>query len=358
MDLEQPVTPVPIPPTWRLYDYRSVGIATFFGSTFAGCLLMAMNYRRLGQTTTATLTAIIGLVVTGLILLMASADNTDWMRPLPLVLMLATMYSAKGIQGEAVKRHVESGGRLASRWAAFGIGMACLALMVALVIGVIFVRNSSKSVTIGTKDDIQYAGQATEKEARALGQALKAEGYLTDRGVTVLLSKGADGVVVSFVVQQGIWDDPNSVAGFKQVAGVAAPAVGGLPIRVRLVDASLAVKKEVTVLPEDVEKTLTVGANDEIRYSGKATEQDARAVGQALKADGYLQDRGVTVLVSKDADGVIVSFVVRKGLWDVAKDVANYVVVGRDIAPVVGGLPMRIRLVDSSLDVKREIALR
>jgi len=358
MDLEQPLVPVPVPPSWRIYDYRSVGVAAFFGSTFAGCLLMAMNYRRLGQSTAAVVTAIIGLVVTALILLLAFADNTDWMRPLPLVLMLATMYSAKGIQGAAVDRHVESGGQLASRWAAFGIGMACLALMVAVVIGVVFVKNSSKSVTIGTKDDIQYSGLATEKEARALGQALKAEGYLTDRGVTVLLSRGADGVVVSFVVQQGVWDDAKSVAGFKQVSGAAAPAVGGLPVKVRLVDSSLDVKKEVTVSPEDVEKTLTVGGNDEIRYSGKATEQDARALAQALKADGYFQDRGVTVLVSKDADGVILSFVVRKGLWDDAKDVANYVVVGREIAPAVGGLPIRIRLVDSSLDVKREIALR
>ena len=239
--------PAPDAPVWSLYDYRAVGVAAFFGSPLAGSILMAVNNRRLGRTAAAVMAAGAGTVVTALLLVLAFAVSSDAMRALPIVLMVATMYSAKGLQGAAVEQHVKRGGRLASRWAAFGIGIAVLALIASVVFAIVFAENTPEKVTIGAKDEIEYSGKATAQDARALGQALKAEGFLQDRGVTVLLSRGADGATVSFVVKAGLWDDAKYVAAFEQVARGVAPSVGGLPMKMRLVDSSEEVKKEVSL---------------------------------------------------------------------------------------------------------------
>lgn len=50
--------------------------------------------------------------------------------------------------------------------------------------------------------------------------------------------------MLAFVVGAGVWDDPALVAGFEKIARQAAPAVGGLPLRLRLVDTSLEIKKD------------------------------------------------------------------------------------------------------------------
>lgn len=80
----------------------------------------------------------------------------------------------------------------------------------------------------------------------ALGDALKKAGYLEDRGVTILLSKG-EGTVLSLVVKEGIWDKPSSVTAYQNLARQVAPSIGGLPLNLRLVNSSLASKREMTI---------------------------------------------------------------------------------------------------------------
>jgi hypothetical protein len=99
---------------------------------------------------------------------------------------------------------------------------------------------------IGTKDEIYYFGAATEAEAKALGQALKTAGYLEDSGVTILLSKGY-GTVISFVVRAGAWEQPATVAAYEKFTRQAASSVGGLPIKLRLINSALETKKEMTL---------------------------------------------------------------------------------------------------------------
>ena len=62
-----------------------------------------------------------------------------------------------------------------------------------------------------------------------------------------MLSKDKDGTAISFVVKEGVWDDPAMQAGFEQIGRQLAPSVGGLPIKVRLMDSSRATKKEIAV---------------------------------------------------------------------------------------------------------------
>ncbi len=89
-----------------------------------------------------------------------------------------------------------------------------------------------------------YYGSATAPEAEALGRALKSDGYLVDSGASVVLSK--DGVTsISFVVGDGAWEQPGTVSAFEGLVRKVAPSVGGLPIDLRLLNASMEVEKEV-----------------------------------------------------------------------------------------------------------------
>jgi hypothetical protein len=98
------------------------------------------------------------------------------------------------------------------------------------------VRFDGAEVVVGTLDTVTYSGNATQQDARALGSALQASGFFKDRGVTVALARSGDRPEVSFYVKDGAEDNPRIVAGFTALGRKVAPAVGGLPLTVHLVD--------------------------------------------------------------------------------------------------------------------------
>lgn len=101
-------------------------------------------------------------------------------------------------------------------------------------------------VTIGARDIVYYFGSATQADATALGHALETAGYFTGSGFTVELLKG-EGTVVSFLVQEGAWEQPAAVATLERLVGQVAPSIGGLPIQLRLVDRDMETRKAVTI---------------------------------------------------------------------------------------------------------------
>jgi len=105
----------------------------------------------------------------------------------------------------------------------------------------------ARAVTIGTKDSVWYSGTATQQEAEALGKALQDNGFFFDQGARVVLSKGAAGTDVSFMVKEGVWDDPTMLPAFQQIGRKIAGAVGGTPLTVHLVDKTMANKKDIVV---------------------------------------------------------------------------------------------------------------
>jgi hypothetical protein len=203
------------------------------------------------------------------------------------------------------------------------------------------------------KDEVLYKGTATEQDAKALGDALKKVGFFKGRGVSVQLTKGPDGAIITFVVQEGAWDDAGHVAQFESITRGVASAVGGLPVKLRLADENLSTKKETTVNPP-----VTIGAKDEIIYSDAATDMEAKSLGLALQTEGYLQDRGVTVLLSKGAGGTVISFPVKDGTWDEPDSVSAFERIGRAVAPSVGGPPIKVRLLNTELQSKKEIPIK
>jgi hypothetical protein len=99
---------------------------------------------------------------------------------------------------------------------------------------------------IGAKDAIYYFGAATAADARALAQALQSAGYFTGSGFTVALLKG-EGTVISFVVQEGAWDQPAVVATLDRLVRRIAATAGGLPVELRLLNRDMEIEKEVAV---------------------------------------------------------------------------------------------------------------
>jgi len=113
-----------------LFDYRAIWVATFFGQPLGGSILMAINYlRQGGGATTAALTILVGLAATGVVMLMVSL--LPWGHAtlvLDAVILLLTVKCAKALQGPSIEQHKRCGGRIASLWAAFGIGAGVLAV--------------------------------------------------------------------------------------------------------------------------------------------------------------------------------------------------------------------------------------
>ena len=242
--------------------------------------------------------------------------------------------------------------QIASNWLAYGVGVVLLAAMVAWGVGAM--RKPKRvvpKVLVGTNDEVYYSGGATMREATALGQALADTGFFNNRGTSVMLTRFKGVTVVSFVLDDGAWDRADTAAGFEEIGRRVAASIGGFPIQLHLADSAWNVRKSLVV------GKAGMGARDAIYYLGSATEGEAKALGQALRDAGYLEDLGVSVVVSKDA-GAAIGFVVGEGVWQRPAAVAGFERLARRVAPSIGGLPLQLRLLNSEMETKLTAELR
>jgi hypothetical protein len=341
------LTPQGTTPTYTLFDSGAVVIATFFGTPVVGSALMAVNYRRLGQGGKAFIAVVVGIVITGLAILLGWNLPQSVSYLVALALLIVMRQGAERLQGAAIADHVQRGGRLGSKWLAFGLGAAFCVVLFGGIFAVVYFNNDT-SVKIGSKDEVYYSGTATKADAQALGDALKKRGYMQDQGADVILDKGKDGTIVSFIVKEGFWDQAGTLSTFEEIGRQVAPLIGGFPIKVRLLDSSRDVKKESTIGKEAID------GNDHVYYIGTATESDAQALGQELKSLGFFSGKGSDVFLAKHSDGTVISFVVGDGVWEDATYVGDFEKIVREAAPKVGGLPVRLHLDSTSLEVKKD----
>ena len=241
------------------------------------------------------------------------------------------------------------GRRIASDWRAYGVAFLVLVTLAMLSVAVVRrPRNATSKVVIGSNDLVYYSSGVTSEDATALGRALEAVGFFRGQGASVLLSRHRSSLaIVSFVVNEGAWDSPNTIATFEEIGRHIAASVGGFPIEVRLVDSTWGIRKSLAV-----GKTL-IGARDTVYYFGAATDADAQALGQALREAGYLQDLGVSVAVSK-GDRTTLGFVVGEGVWERPDAVAAFARLARRVAPSIGGSPIELHLLNAEMQVQRE----
>jgi hypothetical protein len=346
-------------PEYRLFDSGAVGTAAFICCPLAGTILIAVNYGRLGKAGKGVLAVALGLIVTALNILLKSIWNTspgslgrleyDAFEILFLVVAwICTWQAAKEEQGHAIEEHAACGGQLGSRYTAAWVGIGTLAALVVVVGAVAHVYQYRKIVVIGDKDQVIYSGIATKSEATALGNVLKSDNYFQGRGASVLFNKGIGSTTISFGVQDGVWNQAGMLSSFEELAREVAPAVGGLPVQVQLVDTK-----------GDVEEKSTVGevsfdGSDGVYYAGSATKAEAQALGRRFKSMGFFRGKGANVLLTRHDDGTTLTFVVVGEAWNNPSRVSSLETIVRDVAPMVGGLPIDMHLVNTQLEVKKD----
>jgi len=351
---EDQIAPPDPAPSYRLFDSNAVAMATFFGTPAAGATLMLLNDRRFGRPGRGLITLLLTIAAAGLLVWATWSIPPAVSLGFSIGMIVAMRFVAVWLQGAAVKAHLQRGGQLESKWLAFWIGMAYFVFILAVVAIAVLIpmmgaKNSPK-IVVGTKDEVYYSGSASQADALALGNALKADGYFTDQGVTVLLDKNASGTSVSFVVKEGAWDQPDMVSSFDEIGREIAPSIGGFPVRLRLLNKAREVKKDSAV------GKISFG-NDHVYYLGEATQSQAQALGDALKSAGFFVGKGSDVFLTRQTDGTSLAFVVGDGVWDDAAVVASFEKIARDAAPAVGGLPLKLRLENTTLEVKKDEAL-
>ncbi len=232
---------------YPLYDQRSVAIATFIGAPLGGSIVMAMNYRRLGQMGAAIIAVVAGLALTWGSYVVGTHMPPVANKILPVLLMFGMMGAAASLQGQSVEQHARSGGAIGSRWRAAAIGLAVLVPLAIAIFANVIRGPSTQKVTLGMNDEVYYSGQATQQDALMVGQALQLQGYFQDRGVAAFVSKDETGATLGFVVQDGIWDNQQYIDGFERITRAISPVLGGTPIRLHLLNSNRDVKREVMV---------------------------------------------------------------------------------------------------------------
>ncbi len=338
----------PPAPTYTLYDSNAVAIASFLGGPIPGTVLMAINYRRLGQARYAALAMLAGLSTITIGVLFHSLFPHSTSIALGVSLGAATWRVAEKLQGPAVGEHVNRGGPLGSGWVGGILGTAFMLFVLALIFlpGII-----NPKVTVATNLEIYYSQSATRQDAQALGDSLTQVGFTPATKASIFLSKNKnDGTVLSFVLQDGFWDRPGVVWSFENIGRGVAPAIGGLPLKVRLINNKKEVKREFVI------GQATFG-KDNVYYLGSATEAEASALGQSLKSSGYFIDKGFDVFLSKQNGDTTVTFVASRG-WDQPAQLASYNAMVREAAPAIGGLPVQVRVADTNLEPRNEMAVK
>ena len=238
------------------------------------------------------------------------------------------------------------------KWAASPGNWLAIAAGLGMVCSVATFTKSTEApkVMVGAKDQVFYFHRATKEDAAALGQALKNIGYFSDKGAGVVLDKSRGGTIVSFALSEGAWSQPNAISEYGDVARLIAPAVGGLPLKVQLLDQKLVIRRDLAVGKE------LVGMRDAVYYYGSATQEDAKMLGRSLRSAGAMRDTGLTVILAK-GDVTTLSFVVRQAPWEHPEAMSAFESLTRQVAPSVGGLPVRLRFLDTGGRSHKEVSI-
>jgi rhomboid protease GluP len=243
---------------------------------------------------------------------------------------------------------------------------------------------TSPSITAGYKDQLVYSGTATKEDAEKVAQMLVKVGLFRNPQIMMLFNKTpasaslsmplkgdetlsptfdnfsstlVDGkTVVTHSIQKRPplpWADPVFLATMKYIGPQLASSAGGTPFTIRLLNNKGELKNEVKIETTQV----AIGTRDRVSYSGQATAEDAAALARALQACGFFKGLGSLVFLAKDSAGPEVSFYMSDGSWNDPHAVAYLQDVSRKIAPSVGGPPLKVYLIDSGRQTRKELAI-
>jgi hypothetical protein len=249
-------------PSYKLFRPAAVFWATFFGNFFGGAVILALNYRRLGnhaaaRTTLLTAGGLLVAYATALALLAEGLTGAAWLANLATLLVMSAI--ARRLQGESYEAHIRRGGQQASTGAAIGIGLLCGLLTVGLIAGLAVAGDEllggagasppdfGTRIDFGDQKELYYGKGVTDSEARGVAHVLREQGLFAGPGAkTVQVRKEGGRFVVAFVVRDGAWNDPAVVQGFSALGGaISRGPLDGRPVIVELCDQFLHSRKTI-----------------------------------------------------------------------------------------------------------------
>jgi hypothetical protein len=237
-------------PGYKLHSPGDAALATFLGSPLAGCIVLAINYFKLGRSLAGWQAILLGLLASIALVTLGvkmPAHSPGFL--VAVVSLIATYGLAKALQGSIYENHLSEGGEKASGWIAAGIGIACLGVLFAGIVAwfVVDYQYFTTRVRFGPDEEVIYADGATEAEAQKLGKLLQDERYFNGvGGKTVRITRDGNRAVVDFVVQENAWLDLEIVKSFEQLKPRLSQEIfDGRPVQIRLIDESMEVRKTI-----------------------------------------------------------------------------------------------------------------
>jgi len=110
-----------------LFSARQIGVAAFFGTVFAGVLLLQWNFRVMRQPGSANKTLGLGLLASLALIALLLVLPRPVSTPINIAVAFAMNKMAASWQGDAFFKHTIAGGARRSNWVVFGIIMATFA---------------------------------------------------------------------------------------------------------------------------------------------------------------------------------------------------------------------------------------
>ena len=240
----------PVGPAIKVHPAGSILIATFLGSFFAGCLVLAINLWKAGRGGPALILAATGFLAIAVLIVSLFNVSFDVPSLILLLLQMVAVYLVSLVVWEPVRRSIPPD-RLeyASKWWGAGIGILGCLPVVGLVLGLIFWQQYSlgERVVIAGGNECYVSGDATGADAQFLGDYLMEEGFLSEGGsATVMISKQTTGYIVTFVFKKD-FDDPTTILWLNHAGEELASRRFGKPLTVVLKDEALFERRRMTI---------------------------------------------------------------------------------------------------------------
>ena len=115
----------------RLHSPTAITVATVIGSPVAGALLLAQNFRTIGNRHAAWHYAIFGLSTTLILIGLAFFLNLPPLL-LPIIYCVAMYNLAVVMHRRHFRSYIESGASVRSLWLGIGIGFGCLLVLLGI----------------------------------------------------------------------------------------------------------------------------------------------------------------------------------------------------------------------------------
>lgn len=233
-----------------LFSPFQIGAATFLGNAMAGGTLLAINYARLKKKKQAMIAFFFCVVVAAVMLGLGLALPHSFSNGIYIGQAVGFSFAARALQEADYKNNLEHGGKRASNWAMFGIGLVGLLVTLAIAVAIFFTNQDAfmPNVEVAANEKVYYQEQATREDATKCGEALKRIGFFTGkRESTVTISKSSSGVTVSIPVSDGSWEQEDIVAAFTEIGEEIAPSIDAHPLKIELTDTWGNSKKTINI---------------------------------------------------------------------------------------------------------------